>query len=801
MRAIGSAMHAVFQISPAGKITTWNPGCENLLGYLAEKIFLCPLVSLLTPASKVEYQSLLTRLPRNFGMLETEIIHADGHVLKSSMAFEPQLRKHGKFDGYSVIISPGAQDNAKEKPVEINHQVLKKYLDYLAGTFCVFDPAGKLVLWNQKTEQVVQMTSEEIANAYIFDFFSAQKKPVVLQKIRQILEDGKSAILEATVVAKDGTRKPYLCSYSLIEINNKKYVCGMGLDISERHQHEKALHLLEGALHASVNGIVITRCEGRDNPIVYVNPAFERITGYQAQEVIGRDSRFMAAPGLDDSERQQIRKAINERKDIHVIFRNLRKDGELFWNELTIAPIKNARKEVTHFVGIINDVTASKQWTFHLEHEANHDALTGLANRNLLSDRLAQALYSGLRNKTMVAIVLIDLDEFKAINDMVGHEGGDEVLKAISKRLSRCVRESDTVARLGGDEFVLILTNQPSLRYTLRMIDRLRRSITEPMVVGGQELGIGASLGVSVFPHDGSMADALLHAADVAMYHAKATGRNNCQFFSPEMRSTMEARHKLEDSLRIAIEKEEVFLVFQPRICLKSGKIIGAEALLRWRHPEFGVLLPASFIPLAEENGMIIALGEWVLVNACATLQRFQQMGFDDFVVSINVSGHEFYQQNYAAHVNDRLTLAGIDAKQLELEMAEDDLMRHPKQAGEILLELKTLGIKVAIDDFGAAYSSLSYLQKFPVSSLKIDTSFMEDISLDGAEGAIIKTIIALGHNLNVKVIAEGVENDGQFKFLMSENCDAMQGNYFSQPIHMPELEQLMRTRPVMQRP
>ena len=507
----------------------------------------------------------------------------------------------------------------------------------------------------------------------------------------------------------------------------------------------------------------------------------------------------MAAPGLDEIERERIRQAIDECKEIHVVFRNLRKNGELFWNELTIAPVQNSKGVVTHFIGVINDVTASKQRTFHLEHEANHDALTGLANRNLFRDRLEQAIYSATRNKSLVALVFIDLDGFKAINDTEGHEAGDEVLCAISKRLKASVRENDTVARLGGDEFVLILANQPSLRFTLRMIERLRLSISKPILAGGKELSVGASIGISIFPHDGSSGSALLQAADAAMYHAKTVGRNNAQFFSSEMKSTIDAKHEMESNLRDSIEKNELFLVFQPRVCLKTARIIGAEALLRWRHPIRGVLRPASFMPLAEESGLIIPMGEWAIGNICMMLKRLHRLGLGGFVMAHNISLKEFSRPDYVAMLERELHASDIAPNRLEIEIAEDDLMRNPQYSIGALSELKQLGVKLAIDDFGTGFSSLSYLQKFPVSHLEIDRSFIADISLDGADAAITKTVITMGHNLDIDVVAKGIETRSQLNFLRHHGCDQVQGNYFSGPVYSSELDRLLKTNALLQ--
>jgi diguanylate cyclase (GGDEF)-like protein/PAS domain S-box-containing protein len=637
----------------------------------------------------------------------------------------------------------------------------------------------------------------------ITSILEASARKVCQERLRQLRADADT--FDAEIILADGSVAPFnlifipqfrksgkLTHYSVI-IGPVGAGAGMAEpDMIGATPLKDMVRLRERALHASSNGIVITRCAGKNNPIEYVNPAFERITGYQAEEITGRDMRFMTAPGLDAAERALLRAAIIERREINVVFRNLRKNGEVFWNDLTVTPVLNERGKVTHFIGVINDVTASIRRTSHLEHELNHDVLTGLASRSLLWDRLDQALHVAQRNKTLVATVLVDLDNFKDVNDTFGHDGGDEVLRVVARRLEGAVRDSDTVARLGGDEFVLILNNQPSLRFTLRMIERLRQDMAKPVMVDNKEIDVRSSMGVSIFPHDASTPLEMIQVADVAMYHAKAAGRNDVHFFSAEMKAATEAKRKLETSMRSAVEKEEMFLVFQPRICLKTGKIIGAEALLRWRHPEQGVLLPASFILEAEESGLIIPLGEWVFSNICMNLQRLRSLGFHNLVMSMNVSFRELSQKNYVELIGKKLSELQLPPEALELEIKEAYLMRNPQMTKKIFSEISKLGLKLAIDEFGTGVSSLSDLHRLAVNHLKIPKSFIESINQQSADGVMAKTMIGIGHSMNLNVIAEGVETSLQMNFLKQNDCDEMQGNYFSEPICMQEFEQLL---------
>jgi diguanylate cyclase (GGDEF)-like protein len=512
-------------------------------------------------------------------------------------------------------------------------------------------------------------------------------------------------------------------------------------------------------------------------------------------EVAGRDPRFMAAPGMDENERDELRKAIAERRPAHVVFRNRRKNGEVFWNDLNITPVADEHGEVTHFIGIVNDVTASKQRTAHLEHEVNHDALTGLANRNLLWDRLEQAVHLAQRHKSLVATVLIDLNNFKTINDTFGHEAGDVVLKVVAKRLQASVRDSDTVARLSGDEFVLVLVNQPSLRFTLRMIERVRESLVMPVSFNRKEIPVGASLGVAVYPHDGNTVAELVRAADVAMYHAKATGKNEVYFFSAEMKSTTEAKQRLEAGMRRALERNEMFLVYQPRMCIRSGRVKGFEALLRWRHPDHGVILPGAFLAEAEESGCIVPIGHRVLDQAFAFLGRLKQLGYGEVPLSVNVSQREYSQHDFASGIGERLQRNGIAPNCLEVEVREDALIRNPGLGRDLAVQLHGLGISMTVDEFGRGISDLAFLQQLDISRVKLARSAVQKVAEGRQAGVLAKTLIDIGHNLDMSVIGEAVETRSQMEFLKVNGCDQVQGVWFSEPLAEEKACELLRTR------
>jgi diguanylate cyclase (GGDEF)-like protein/PAS domain S-box-containing protein len=689
-----------------------------------------------------------------------------------------------------------ATPQAWEESALLRTTTLGVITKFLPGAFYVIDRDGHFVLWNSNLEQVTEMTPQQLRTAYAPDLFAESDRPVIEQRMHAVLDDNEEVVLEANLVSRHGKVSSYLLSGARIECNNNAYLCGIGLDQTERRQQERLLQLRERALHAASNGIVITRCAGKDNPIEYVNPAFERITGYSAAEAMGRDSRFMAAPGLDDDERAQLRDAISERREVNVIFRNLRKDGTLFWNELSITPVLDEHGVATHYIGVINDVTAVKQRTSHLEHRLNHDPLTGLANRNLLWDRLEQALHVAQRNKTLVATILIDLNQFKLINDTFGHEAGDMVLTSVAKRMQASVRETDTVARLSGDEFVLVLANQPSLRYTLRMIDRLRDGLSKPISFNGSEIPVGASMGVSVYPHDGDAAIDLVKSADIAMYHAKSTGKSDVHFYSADMKSSSDAKRKFEAEMRAALENQEFFLLFQPRRGARSGTCNGVEALLRWRHPRQGILTPATFMLEAEENGMVRPIGQRVFELVTRFMADMRDSGHPDLLVSVNTGYREFSEQNYIGNICRRLGDLNLPTHNLELEMSESSLLRNPQLSRGLTRQMHDAGIRLSLDDFGDGLSSLSSLPDLAPSHLKVNQAAVNAIRPAGDSGVLARMLIDIGHSLNVQVVGEGVETEEQAAFLREHGCDELQGNYVSSPLAASALKQLLEAAP-----
>jgi diguanylate cyclase (GGDEF)-like protein/PAS domain S-box-containing protein len=550
------------------------------------------------------------------------------------------------------------------------------------------------------------------------------------------------------------------------------------------------LRLRNRAIESSLNAIIITDA-GQDQAIEYVNPAFERITGYTAREVVGRNCRFLQGNDRNQTSLQQVRTALRHQQEGKAVVRNYRKNGTVFWNDLLIAPVRNDRGEVTHFVGILNDITEIINYQQQLERQANYDGLTGLANRNLLQDRLRQGIAYAQRRGRQIALLFIDLDNFKLVNDSLGHEAGDRLIREVGLRLKAHMREDDTVARLGGDEFVVALFDIEDDEVVLHALQRILGEMTRPFSVGDRDLFVTCSIGVSLYPKDGEDGITLLRNADTAMYRAKEQGRNGFRFYTSDMNDRAVERLLLETRLRSALERNEFSLVYQPIVDLQTGQIKSIEALARWHNAVDGEVLPQRFIPIAEETGLIQPIGEWVLRTACHQVKTWLDAGLPAVKVSVNLSARQF-GRGLVQSVSSALSASGLDARYLELELTETILMQEADMVIGMLRSLKSMGVSLSIDDFGTGYSSLSYLRQFPVDRLKIDKSFVHNI--DNAEGdaLIVNAVTSLGRSLNLKVVAEGVETETQARFLRERGCDEGQGFLFYKPLTVDEMGLLL---------
>ncbi|HYH41107.1 MAG TPA: EAL domain-containing protein [Burkholderiales bacterium] len=649
-------------------------------------------------------------------------------------------------------------------------------LDSIGDAFVAVDREWRFTYLNRRAERVFRMRSSRLLGRYCWDLFPEGTRSQGYRRLHEAMAEGRSV--------------EYL-EYSLrfkIWYEVKAYPNPDGLsiyfrDVTERVAAEQKYLLHARAIEASVNAIVITTGRREQHAIVHVNPAFERITGYGAAEVIGKNCSFLQGADTAQPEIAAMRALLLEKKEGRVTLRNYRKDGTLFHNELHIAPVRSSKGHVTHYVGILNDITDTKRYQEELEHHVNHDALTGLANRHLLQDRLQQALFRANRRELSCAVMFLDLDHFKLVNDGLGHHVGDLLLKEVARELELVLRPEDTVARFGGDEFVLIATEVQSLAEVTEIAERIIARLCAPVALDGQEIAVSASLGVAIYPQDGETVDELLKNADAAMYHAKEGGRNAFSYYRREMNVAVSSQFAMKTKLAKAVENDELLLHYQPQADSKTIQLVGFEALVRWEHPELGRVAPDQFIPMAEESGLIVPIGEWVLLRACRLAADLRARGLDCGRVAVNLSARQFYQVNLAKMIERILHESGLPPHCLELEITESMMMGNTDKVLRILSELKEMSIQLAVDDFGTGYSSLGYLKRFPIDRLKIDRSFIDDVATSQHDATITKAIISLAHNLNLQVIAEGVENRGQLDFLASNGCDEIQGYLLSRPL------------------
>jgi diguanylate cyclase (GGDEF)-like protein/PAS domain S-box-containing protein len=682
---------------------------------------------------------------------------------------------------------------AADERYEQERQFVDAVLDNLTGAFYLVSSDGVILRWNAALASAIGYSDAEIGAMKPTDFISANDRDAVAEGMRQVFENGRDLTLEAEIVDRSGNVRPYLLSGRPVSLGGRIYMIGIARDITMRKRTEqqmvRAKERLDLALASS--NLALWDWDLRNNRVYFSEnwsallgdaPRESTFSGDEVQSWNHVEDREVFAAAIGNAA-----KGVSEEFDCEYRVPNVA--GDWVWvHSRGKVTHRDAAGQALRMTGTSTNITKRKLAEERAEFLATRDALTSLPNRVLLHDRLEQGVANAARHHTGFAFMFIDLDRFKTINDSLGHHVGDELLKGVASRLTACVRASDTVARLGGDEFAVILENlrDNDDEGAQEVAEKMIASMAAPMLVEGQTLTTSCSIGISLFPTDGRDSATLMKNADVAMYYAKEKGRNNYQFFSGDMNARAQERLSVENYLRLALRRNELVLHYQPRVSLVNGELVGVEALIRWQHPRRGLLGPDKFIEVAEDSGLIVPIGEWVLEAACRQVKAWHERVKPGLRVSVNLSvgqvvnGDRLYRAVEAA-----IERAGIEPGALELELTESHLMQNIEEKAALLNRLGDLGVCVAIDDFGTGYSSLSYLKQLPVDAIKIDSSFVRDIGIDPNDEAIIKAILAMAHSLRLSVVAEGVETEHQFRALKALGCDEFQG-FFEAPALSP---------------
>lgn len=697
-----------------------------------------------------------------------------------------------------------ARKSAEEQFLK-EQQLVNAAIDSLPGAFFMFDARMKMARWNRNFSDMTGHTEGEVKAATAIDFIAPPDRPRVAEAVRRVFERGEEVRIEAAMQDKAGAHVPYAFHARLRHINDVPYCVGIGRDISDRKRSEQEIRRAKERLDLALAGsnLAIWDWDLSRNEIFFsqewgdvlgVRPIDESGTIFSGDQVIawnhvddraGFVSALMAA-------------AKGENSEFNFEYRVRGDSQEWAWmhskGKVTERDPHTGR--ALRMTGTTANITLKKSAEARVEFLATRDPLTGLPNRMLLNDRLEHGVALAARKSSRLAFMFIDLDRFKTINDSLGHDVGDELLKRVAARLSACVRTTDTVARLGGDEFAVILENLPQggdeedQEGAQHVADKMIAALGAPILINGNHLTTSCSIGIGVYPTDGHDPQTLMKHADVAMYDAKAKGRNNYQFFSHEMNARAQERLSIENFLRLALRRDELVLYYQPRVSFLTGKVTGAEALLRWKHPLRGLVTPDKFIHVAEDSGLIVPIGEWVFEHAFAQIAQWRQKSGIDLRLAVNLSAAQLFDGDRLIRaIEIAAQAASLDPSVIELELTESMLLKNIDETAALLERLGQSGLGVAIDDFGTGYSSLSYLKKLPVDSIKVDSSFVRDIGTDPNDEAIIRAIIAMTHSLKLNVVAEGVENEEQYRVLRDLECDEYQGYFFARPLPAAEFE------------
>lgn len=670
---------------------------------------------------------------------------------------------------------------SRERELREKQGVLDGMVNNAPSLIQVKDTHGRYIMVNNRWEKFFGHTQGEVRGKTVDEIMPAQIAEMIRANDDKVQQTRAPYQFEEELHGADTSGTFYSTKFPLLDDHGDVYaICGISQDITDRKQAEKGLRLTQRVVDELVEGIMITDAESR---IVDVNPAFSQITGFSRDEAIGQKPSIMSSGRHDAAFYKELWNELLRTGQWSGEIWDRRRNGEVYPKWLSISAIYDKQGQAANYVGVFSDISSVKETERQLEHLAHYDALTGLPNRLLFQDRLRRALARHRRHEQKGALMFIDLDRFKQVNDTLGHGKGDELLVEATARLLDCVREDDTVARLGGDEFTVVLNELDDESRARDVAERIIRSLEDPFKLSGNEAFISASIGIVLFPGDGDTIEALTRNADMAMYEAKNKGRATFQFFNEGMNARILERMKLETGLRTATLNDELRLHFQPKFDIQKGRIISTEALVRWMHPERGLMAPDKFIPLAEETGLILDIGRWVMVEACRQTRKWMDEHGYALPVAINLSVRQFADPYLADDIASALEESGLEASMLAIEVTESMIMDDVDRAVGVLRRLKRLGLSISIDDFGTGYSSLNQLRRLPVDELKIDRTFVSDIPESAEDMEIVTAVISMAQSLNLSVVAEGVETLEQLDFLRSQGCEMAQGFLIGKPV------------------
>lgn len=688
------------------------------------------------------------------------------------------------------------QTTLAQSALRDTRQQLMEIIDFLPDATFVVDQDNKVVIWNRAMEKMSGVPKEEIIgrgdHEYSIPFYGC-RRPHLLDlldlddselatRYANIRRDGEILNAETFCPALHGGKGSYVWATAVPLYNSSGHRVGTIesiRDISERKKSDEYLRKLTHGIENSASAVLITDIQGT---IEYVNHKFSQLTGYTPEEAIGRNPRILKSESTPREVFDNLWQTILSGREWRGELLNRRRNGEVYWSITSISPLYNDDGKITHFIANVEDINERKNAEATIERLAYYDPLTDLPNRRMMQDRLELALKRCRRQESAAALLYIDLDRFKHINDSLGHPAGDKLLREMADRFTKNLRDDDIVCRMGGDEFAVILHDIHHAEDAVPVARKLLEAVAEPLMLEGSEVVVTGSVGIALFPRDGDDGRTLEKHADLALYHAKEEGKNTFRFFSAELNSTLNDRIAMEQGLRRLLDNQELELHYQPKIAVATGRVVGVEALARWNSPEFGLVSPLRFIPLAEETRQIIPIGEWVLMTACRQQLLWQQQGLQ-LSMAVNLSAVQFKSPALIERISAIIDETGISPENLELELTESALVDKPDEAVRLLKQLRSLGCSISIDDFGTGYSSLSYLKNFPVTILKIDRSFVTDLAYNPGDRAIAQSVVSLARNLGMQTVAEGVEQQEQLDILRQIGCTYIQGYFYSRPV------------------